>query len=123
MAGRRLAYSTMTHNERISALVHEDFLLKGLPLPDVSVCTGHLINIGRISERAEKSKEFSLTRGTFFSSVGENIAPLELLLIERIKKKSLFLSILISNKRIIYFMRTSLINKSQLFVKLKFVNI
>lgn len=90
LAGRRLAYSTMTHNERISTLVHQDFLLKGPPLPDASVCTGRLINIGRIGVRAEESKEFlwqGATR-TFLSPIGRNIetVPLELLLIEWTKK-------------------------------------
>lgn len=46
------------HTMNVSTLVREDFLLKAIsPLWScLSVCTGRLINIGRISERAKKAK-------------------------------------------------------------------
>lgn len=61
LAGRRLAYSTMTHNERIHSRPR-GFSSKRLPPCRCDracrVCTGRLINIGRISERARKAKRF-----------------------------------------------------------------
>lgn len=92
LAGRHLAYSTMTHNERIS--VHEDFLLKGPPPP--CVCLYRSPHKYRSNQRTRGEKQrVSSIRGTFFSPIGE-YRPTGII-INRRNKKILFLSILISN--------------------------